>query len=273
MPIQVTVKDKSAFYDAFQPLSLFGGVYTGNHQSADLMVEEAGILREAGFDAVYLENDERKPDDSNIICKALEQIMVDSADIKIGVNIMPDGTGKEILQAYDIAKHFNLPFIINDEIVGLHTENGKEMQIEYLKYLNLRSVDPHIVILGGINPPYASLVFPNSIHVDLSLARKITDALLVKARKEEPEIPADRIRQYAGDKAIDQFADPTPKTVVLASKLTVDNMERVIMTPYAKYVGGLIVGSALRDEDHRLSRQKIMEIKARRDSIRDKLYS
>jgi hypothetical protein len=193
------------------------------------------------------------------------------------VNIVPDGTGREILTAYKIAKQFNLPFIINDEISGLHIEriNGveTEMQMDYLKLFEQRDANPQITVMGGINPPYSKVMFPENIFVDLNLARLVSDAILVKTRPGEKEIPADRIRIYAGDKSTDQFANETPSIVVLAQGLTAENLERVVMTPYARYVGGLIIGSGLRDENYKLSKQKMQAIKYKRDSLRESIYS
>ena len=287
----------SRYYLVFDPLTLFGGVYTGTHRSVQRIVDEVGVLKELGVNAVYLENDKQQQGDLKIIFRALEQIVKSFPDYKVGLNLLPNKSGKEILTSYALASYFRLPFIINDMIVGTHNRDGKTLETNYILLFKQRDAHPEIILLGGMNPPYAPLEFPVNEPVNLSLARKITDAMTVKVTpkeyKEGKELSEERIRLYAGGYAnsgidtsvinkefvegltkgfcIDQFAGTKPAIVIPASGINAQNIERI-----ARYenVGGLIIGSALRNKETGLLYPPfIIELVEKLARVRDERYS
>jgi len=232
----------NAFKEKFGEKPIFAGVYTD--KSMDEMIDEIQLLSDEGINAVYLENINSLKDigqysgELSKIGRVLDIVQRKDLPIKIGVNLLPDRKGTESIVALNLAKEFNLDFIVDDMIAGTYTLSPKYADDTVLNpislhkdYLAIRKTAPDCAVFGGILPPYVNLVSNESVAELVTLASERSDAILVKAKDGESEVPLSRIEEYRRY---------TQKPLILSSKVTPKNIYG-----YVPYVDAFIVGSAL----------------------------
>lgn len=244
------------FNDALGKIPLIAGVYA--NKSYKKMVEEVKILKEEGIDGIYLEN----VNDFNDSKEGATQLLnilgvlcyVNCKKDKIGVNIMSNEDIDGYKSSIYLAKKFELPFIINDMIVGKYSVGGKTVELDSVKLFfsiaHNQNVSFNTLTIGGIVPPYATLIDGDEKEL-ISDAREISDAIMVKARSAEKYVPLERVLDYK--KIDDDHMSNTP--VIVASKINQGNI-----VDYLGIADGFIIGSALRDKESNLHVPTIREL-------------
>ncbi|MGV8151272.1 MAG: hypothetical protein ACP5NV_06105 [Candidatus Woesearchaeota archaeon] len=251
---------------------ILAGVYTQN-RSAEEMVFEVLELSKKGIHGIYLENNDWQNDLKNPelsivdkIIPALDILKNMSINAKLGINIMPDYFGIEYVTAFNLAKTYDLQFVMLDLIAGKHkiTRNPQELgNGEYSQdkiielfakgYNQEREKNPGILTFGGVISPYATPVRSDDETDEyiLNIARKRCDVLMAKTMPGENNIPLSRINQYSKNGTI----------VFAASYVNEKNMAK-----YFPAVNGFIIGSALRNKDSSLNNSNIdtiMDLRAK----------
>ncbi len=257
----IVVVNMSKLEEKLGRMPILAGVYAD--KTSAKMIEEVKALKDEGITAVYLENINEFDNAEEYVYQFRN--IVETLDAfrysryPIGVNIMYNEFINNFETSITLANGFPISFIVNDMIAGTYKINNKVTSLSESDHTDSIfknfNVFTNILVIGGVNPPYAQRVEARLVEDDnnlLSVARNRSNAIMVKARPDEEKVPLERVREY---KKVNntEFASRTP--VIVASKLNKNNIPE-----YFGAADGFIIGSALRDKNTNLHIPSIKEI-------------
>jgi len=251
-------KSLHAFNNIYGVKPLFGGVYTT--KPVEEMCKEAKLFMENGIH-VYLEslrfrdNARSFEDDKKAINTVLKYIADDAflkhekIISKIGVNFLFKPS-----EAYRLAKKYNLPFVINDAIVGEYSHKKGCSDENNSRTLTRKHNTPSINLFAGITPGYLINKTPgHQWYSQMQRLNGMANVILV----------GDRPCQNALEQIIEHKKDfRITKPIIAAQGVNVKNIKEILL-----HADGAFIGSGFRNKDGLVSLELIKEIKKLSEEI------